>query len=59
MVHVHGTAQTEHGYKRGYKVLLRTVIVHILKSLKLQDSVSRTARTYAGEMPEPPSMRGF
>lgn len=54
-----GTAETARGYKRGYKVPLRTVIVCILKSLKLQNSLSRAARTYAGEMPEPPSMRGF
>lgn len=41
-----GTAETASGCKKGYKVPLRAVIVHTLKSLKLQDSLSRAARTW-------------
>lgn len=54
-----GTAETACGSVRGYRVPLRAVIVHALKSLKLQDSLSRAARAFAGEMLETPSMRGF
>lgn len=54
-----GTAETACGSMRGYKVPLRPVIVPALKSLKLQDSSSRAARVFAGEMLEMPSTRGF
>lgn len=54
-----GAAGTLCGSTRGYKVPLRAGIVHAFKSLKLQDSLSRAARAFAGEMFELPSMRGF
>lgn len=54
-----GTAEAARGSMRCYKVPLRAVIVHAFKSLKLQDSLSRAASVFAGEMLETPSVRGF
>lgn len=53
-----GTAGTARGGIRGYRGPLRAVTVHALKSLKLQDSLSRVARAIAGEMLEF-SMKAF
>lgn len=54
-----GTEETACAGMRSYRVPPRAVIVHVLKPLKLKDSLARAARAFASEMFELPSMRRF